>query len=764
MTPQEKPQLQRDDETLPPRQDAPTLPPAPAVSSGDRTEVEYRFLAPAAAADEIGRLGSYRVLKVLGSGGMGVVFQGEDPQLKRPVALKAMLPGLAADRDARERFLREARAAAAVNHNHIVTIYQVGEAAGTPFLAMELLEGQSLEQRLESGGPIPVPEALRIARETAEGLAAAHAQGLIHRDIKPANIWLEKKAGVSRVKLLDFGVARVVKSDARLTQEGAIIGTPSYMAPEQALGKAVDGRSDLFSLGCVLYRLCTGSLPFRGLDTISTLMAIATEAPVAPSRLNPDLPKRLEQLILRLLAKTPAERPRSAAAVVAELRSITRDLAQPRTAPPVIAGVEARREQQPKKPPLPRRRRPVVLLVAAATAVTAAAFLLAVAAGLLWHFRPSKSRTPDTVAAEHTAPAQSSQAQPDRTPTLPSSTQHGKPPITSGNPSPNPSDSSFPGPVVHRIVPDPANPILKGHTGKVVAIQFLPNGRQAASLSWDGTVRIWDLATGKAEKVIQREKILSSLAVSRDGKRLAFGGTAYKIYLFDLAADKDGPLIRVKDAATTEALAFSDNSNRLFVANGPGTLQFYRARDGEFLFTQRVLRDALTRIRLAPGGKYAFIAASGQASFVRWDLVGNKQASRFAGEPPFATLDMAPFADGERVASVDAGGAVHIWSIESGVELSHFKAHHGIAIRATSVHVLNDDRWILTTGEDRAIRIWDVKSRKKLFEHQTDTLVTSVADVSPDQRLLLTGAGWRLTSRSEVDNDFALRLWHLPAP
>src|SRR5437764_5748351 len=164
-----------------------------------------------------------------------------------------MRPALASGKAARQRFLREARAAAAVKHDHIVTIYAVGEDRGVPFLAMEFLEGEPLDARLEREKNLPMAEVLRIAREISEGLAGAHDKGLIHRDIKPANVWLEGQWG--RVKILDFGLARAAREHAQLTQTGAILGTPAYMAPEQARGETVDARCDLFSLGCVLYRM-----------------------------------------------------------------------------------------------------------------------------------------------------------------------------------------------------------------------------------------------------------------------------------------------------------------------------------------------------------------------------------------------------------------------------------------------------------------------------------------------------------------------------
>jgi serine/threonine protein kinase len=286
----------------------------------------YDFLAPAQGPSELGRLGPYRVLGVLGAGGMGVVFRAEDPQLERAVALKAMLPALAASPSAKQRFLREAKAAAALDDDHIVQIYQVGEDRGIPFLAMQFLKGETLDGLLRRVNHLPVPEAMRIGREIAEGLAAAHAQGLIHRDIKPANIWLEAaQAGsdrAGRVKILDFGLARAVSPDQQITQSGAILGTPAYMSPEQSGGKAVDHRADLFSLGCVIYQTVTGVSPFQSSDPVTTLIAVATEQPRPLRELDPGIPVELDDVVMRLLCKDPAGRPASAGYIVESLRSI----------------------------------------------------------------------------------------------------------------------------------------------------------------------------------------------------------------------------------------------------------------------------------------------------------------------------------------------------------------------------------------------------------------------------------------------------------
>ena len=276
--------------------------------------VEAGILAPPQQPDEIGRLGPYRVQKILGAGGMGIVFQGHDPILKRIVAIKAMLPSVAARPGNRERFLREAQSAAAIDSDHIVPIYNVGEERGIPYLVMRLLQGETLEARLGRERALPIAWVLRIGREIAEGLAAAHERSLIHRDVKPANVWLEAPRG--RVKLLDFGLARPAADDSGITQTGVILGTPAYMSPEQARGRNIDPRSDLFSLGCVLYEICTGVLPFQGKDTLSRLLALSVDEPRPLRDLNVEAPAALADLVAQLLVKNPAHRFPSARGVV----------------------------------------------------------------------------------------------------------------------------------------------------------------------------------------------------------------------------------------------------------------------------------------------------------------------------------------------------------------------------------------------------------------------------------------------------------------
>ena len=288
------------------------------------------FLRPADRPGVLGLLGNYEVQEVIGVGGMGIVLKAFDPALHRLVAIKVLAASLAGSPTARRRFTREAQAAAAVCHDHVVAVHGVHEADGLPYLVMQYVAGESLQARLDRTGPLEVVEIVRIALQTASGLAAAHAQGLIHRDIKPANLLLEN--GLARVKITDFGLARTA-DDVRLTRCGEVAGTPEYMAPEQARGEPVDHRADLFSLGSVLYAMCTGVPPFRGSTAVAVLRRVSDEPPAPIRSLNPDAPAWLEAIVARLMAKDPAERFQSAAEVGALLEGCLAHLREPATAP-----------------------------------------------------------------------------------------------------------------------------------------------------------------------------------------------------------------------------------------------------------------------------------------------------------------------------------------------------------------------------------------------------------------------------------------------
>ena len=255
-------------------------------------------------------IAGFRLLGLLGEGGFGLVYRAEDTTLHRKIALEDSERRSAGTTQRRETFLREARALASVQHDHVVPIFQIGEENGLLYLAMPLLGGETLATRLEREGALPPAEVCRIGREISDGLAAIHAKGLIHRDLKPANIWLE--AGTGRVKVLDLGLAH---DPLAVAKEGSIAGTPAYMSPEQAEGEELDFRSDLFSLGTVLYECATGRRAFAKLSALDTLRAIREEEPPVPAKANPAVPVELSEVIESLQRKNPTNRPVSSRAV-----------------------------------------------------------------------------------------------------------------------------------------------------------------------------------------------------------------------------------------------------------------------------------------------------------------------------------------------------------------------------------------------------------------------------------------------------------------
>ena len=338
---------------------------APALATDP---ADLYFQRPSDRPDILGTLGVYEVREVIGQGGMGIVLKAYEPALQRLVAIKVLAPAWAQSAKGRQRFTREAQAAAAVCHEHIVPIYGVHESDGLPYLVMQYVPGESLQARLDQGGPLDVETIVRIGQQTALGLAAAHAQGLIHRDIKPANILLVSGGVVSgewsntthhsplttpQVKIIDFGLARLV-DEVGLTQNGVVAGTPEYMAPEQARGEPVDHRADLFSLGSVLYALSTGVPAFRAATPLAVLRLVSDTAPRPVRALNPEVPAWLEALITGLLVKDPAGRYQSAAEVAALLEGYLAHLCQPETVPPPELRPLAR--EASAGPPLPARR------------------------------------------------------------------------------------------------------------------------------------------------------------------------------------------------------------------------------------------------------------------------------------------------------------------------------------------------------------------------------------------------------------------------
>jgi WD40 repeat protein len=588
---------------------------------------------------------------------MGVVFRAEDVQLQRPVALKAMRPALAAGSDARARFLREGRTMAAVRHDHGVTIHQVGEDRGMAFLAMELLEGESLEERLKREQRLPVEEILRIGRELALGLAAAHGRGLIHRDVKPSNIWLENSP--VRVKILDFGLARAATDEGHLTQDGALLGTPAFMAPEQARGEKVDARSDLFSLGCVLYRMATGRLPFRGRDTMSTLMSLANDTPPPIPEINPEVPAGLADLVMRLLARDPAGRPASALMVAEDLRTIERDLTAPKASP-------AR----------PRRRR----VLAAAAGVLAAAVLVA---GIIVIIRDQHGNEVARVKAPEGGRAEIREA-----PKRPRAPKKGKK-VAALTPLQH-REPLAPTALVQRPVKLPGVRSWSIETRDLrepVALAYRPDGKRlAVSNGSDCNIRIWEPQTGRLVQMLFESNRFCSLEWSPDGRVLAAvddpnSPTMQPIRLWDPETGRRLRMLEIPIPDGIAAFGWSpDGRNVLAVCprnGGPehaSCLTWNRA-NGKLL---RKVPMALTpadafrfRLRLSPDGRRFAGTRSGIDGVIIWDTQTGHDVRKLTGfQGDVWDVDWSP---NSKFLACSGADGVRLREAESGKETFHRK-------------------------------------------------------------------------------------------
>ena len=490
------------------------------VAAFERPPELVAVLHPPQGSDEIGRLPGYRILKVLGKGGMGVVCLGVDEKLNRRVAIKLILPGMAADPRATAMFLREARALAAAPHDNVVTVFQVGQDGETPFLVMEFLEGETVAHWMKNNPSRCLGDVLRIAREAIAGLAYAHSKGVIHRDFKPANLW--RTAGSGRVKLLDFGLARQPENEP-LTAPGQVMGTAAYMAPEQAKGTAVDARADLFSFGVVLHELCSGVSPFARPHYINSLVAVSEYHPDPLDRTHPWLPADLVTLATDLLAKDPAARVQTAEEVAARIQRIEADATRKRLLNRLVGETNSSAEAESpvrNDPAAPARdavasekfahqrrqwRSPARRRVWAA-GITAGFLALA---GLVYGLSGNGQQKGDPDKPRAEVPQPDEKKPPKEGPVTP--------PPPPGEPVSALAMTKTP---AKYFAEGPWTLDTTGARKPVNAIAYQPGGTLIALGSEDGTIRLYEAATGKFQKALVTRGAYRELAWTPDGKYL----------------------------------------------------------------------------------------------------------------------------------------------------------------------------------------------------------------------------------------------------
>jgi eukaryotic-like serine/threonine-protein kinase len=657
------------------------------------------FLESSGKPGVLRTLGHYDVLELVGQGGMGIVMRAFDSKLHRVVAIKALMPALASNREARQRFTREAHAAAAVNHDNVINIHAV-EDGPVPYLVMQFIDGCTLQDKIDRGGPLPLKEVLRIGLQMSEGLAAAHRQGLIHRDIKPANILLEN--GIQRVKITDFGLARTV-DDPALTQSGFIAGTPAYMSPEQADGKRVDHRSDLFSLGSVLYALCAGHPPFQAESSMGIMKRVCEETPRPLREVNPDTPEWLQALIAKLHAKNPADRYAAAKDVAAEL---SRRLAQLQT-DGFFSDAAPSTQLRPRQEP--GRRRIARNVVAAALVVA-----LASVAGLLFYQSWIAKRQPgNTDPPDPSGPA----AQPATV--YPVVLKPSRPPLMQHTSGVRSLAISRDGKVLasggldsHIYLWDtktwqPSGPLV-GHTGEVAGVAFAPDGSRLASVAATedtSLIRVWNVATRAQEKTLGgRGPGMWTVAYSPDGQSLACGGWDKSLHLFDVATGVRRWLRRDIATKLVRELSFSSDGLQI-AAGGSGRTWLFETATGKEVPMPVRLRENMCPTIL-PGGTMLAGWTHGEGRVTLCDFPSGQVRDTWRAHARANIEGIAASADGRFIASIGEDGIARVWSTADRTEVATCIGHKGPIFAA--VFTPGGDQLVTGGAEDHSIRVWDL--------------------------------------------------------
>ena len=633
------------------------------------------FLSPSDDPAYIGQLHHFQIARIIGRGGMGIVLEAFDTHLQRSVAIKVLNPQYQENDIARQRFCREGRAAAAISHEHVVGMHQVAKATddGIAYLVMQLIDGVTLEGQLSSRQPFQPHDVARIGMQVAAGLSAAHARGMVHRDIKPANILIEKET--NRVKLTDFGLARAT-DDVKLTQTGMVTGTPLYMSPEQTLGETADERSDLFSLGAVMYEMATGSSPFEAPTAVGVMKRIMDELPTSPHKVNALIGKPLSDLIMSLLAKKPADRPESSSAVATALASIvTQHGPISPLQVPAVAATEVKKLSGTYR--RSERRWAMAAWLAAAAAILIATMTYFVLRPETGDSFPSVvlSGNPGTVWSVDFSPTGE---------TLAAAIEDGS--VRIWNIADQSLEKSF-----------------NAHRGIVWMVEYHPTRPIVVTSGDDSTIKLWNAETFELIKEWNATSAVRSVAFSPNGDRIVAGDREGVIHVFDI--DSGESVATHKHAGSIFGVDYSADGKLIATV---GSDKVVRIFDAESLTERQTLAGhdgPIYSVRFAGSGP--LLSSVGWNKNVRiWNSETGEQVQSLSGsEGDVWGVDFC--GGGTHLVTGEQEGAARVWDLESNQIIATLRGHqsavHNVSLDPTAHR-------IATSSRDGTIRVWDMSS------------------------------------------------------